>query len=66
MNFSVIFNVMNPFHKRHAGSLSLANFSGAVFSRAHFQRIAQISSLCDFHYKSEGIPSLMHFGLLLN
>ena len=32
------------------GSLAPANFSGAVFTCAHFQKLAQISSLCDFHY----------------
>jgi hypothetical protein len=41
--------------------LAPADFSGAVFNIAHFQKIAQISSLCDFHYISEGIPSLMFF-----
>ena len=41
------------------------DFSGAVFTRADFQKIAQISSLCDFHYISEGIPSLMRFWLLM-
>ena len=46
----------------YTGSLASADFSGAVFTCAHFQRIAQISSLCNFHYISEGIPSLMHFG----
>ena len=43
-------------------SLAPADFSGAVFTCAHFQRIAQIFSLCDFHYISKIIPSLMHFG----
>ena len=37
-------------------------FSGAVFT-AHFQKIAQIAILCDFHYISKGISSLMHFWL---
>ena len=40
-----------------------ANFSGAVFTHAHFQEIAQISSLCDFHYIS--FPSLMRFWLVM-
>ena len=35
-----------------------------VFTHAHFQRIAQITSLCDLHNICEGIPSLMHFWLL--
>ena len=35
------------------------------FTCAHFQKIIQISCICDFHYISEGIPSLMHFGLLM-
>ena len=30
-----------------------ADFSGAFFTHAHFQKIAQTSSLCDFHYISE-------------
>ena len=41
-----------------------ADFSSVVFTCAYFQEIAQISSLCNFHYISEGIPSLMWFGLL--
>jgi hypothetical protein len=45
--------------------LASADFSGAVFTRAYFQKISQISSLCDFYYISEGIPSLMHFRLLM-
>ena len=32
------------------GFLVSADLSGAVFTHAHFQKIAQISSLCDFHY----------------
>ena len=46
-------------------SLAPADFSGAVFTCAHFQKVAQISSLCDFHYITEGIPSLMRFWLLM-
>ena len=45
----------------YTGSLAHGDFSGAFFTCAHFQKIAQISSLCHFHYISEGIPSLMHF-----
>ena len=45
-------------------TLALSDFSGAVFPCGHFQKIAEISSLCDFHYISEGNPSLMHFCLL--
>ena len=44
--------------------LAPADFSGAYFTRADFQKIAQISSLCDFHYISEEIPSLMRFWFL--
>ena len=40
----------------YTGSLALADFSGAFFTHAHFQKIGQIASLCDFHYISEGIP----------
>ncbi len=49
----------------YTGSLTPADLSGVVFTCAHFQKIAQISSLCDFHYISEGIPSLMRFWLLM-
>ena len=45
----------------YTGSLAPADFSGAVFTHADFQKIAPISSLSDFHYVSEGIPSLMRF-----
>ena len=37
----------------YTGSLAPAVFSGAVFTHAHFWKIAQISSLFDFHL-SEG------------
>ena len=43
-------------------SLAPANFNGVVFTCMLFQKIANTSNLCDFHYISEGIPSLMHFG----
>ena len=46
----------------HTGSLVPADFSGAGFTCAHFQKIAQISRLCNFHYTSEGIPLLCIFG----
>ena len=36
----------------HNGSLVPADYSGAVFNRAHFQKVAQISSSCNFHYIS--------------
>ena len=49
----------------YTGSLAPADFSGAVFTCVHFQKIAQISSLYDFHYISERIPSPMHFWLLM-
>ena len=51
--------------EKYTGSLAPANFNGVVFTRAHFQKIAQISSLCDFLYIIEGIPSLMRFWLLM-
>ena len=54
-------NTSQPFFTVHTPG-SCADFSGAVFSHAHFQKIAQISSLCNFHY----IPSLMRFWLLMN
>ena len=37
----------------------------SVITWAHFQKRAQISSLCDFHYISERIPSLMSFWSLM-
>ena len=46
-------------------SLAPADFNGAFFTRAHFQKIAQMPSLHDFQYISEGIPSLMGFWLLM-
>ena len=46
-------------------SLAPADFSGAVCTGAHFQKVAQISSLCDFQYITEGIPSIMRFRLLM-
>ena len=46
----------------YTGSLAPTDFSGAFFTHAHFQKIAQITSLCHFHYISEGNPSIMHFG----
>ena len=49
----------------YTGSLAPADFSGVVFTLAHFQKIAQISSLYDFHYITEISLSLMHFGLLM-
>ena len=33
----------------YTGSLAPADFSGVVFNHAHFQKIAQISRLCDFY-----------------
>ena len=46
--------------------LAPMDFSGAVFTCAHFQNIAQTSSLCEFHYKStKGNPSLMRCRLLI-
>ena len=48
----------------YTGSLAPANFSGAVFTCAHFQKIALISSLCNFNYISEGIPSNLCFCLV--
>ena len=35
---------------KYTGSLASADFSGAVFTHAYFQKISQISSLCHFHY----------------
>ena len=46
---SVIFGRFWSFHM-YTGSFAPADFSGAVFTCAHFQKIAQISSLCDFQY----------------
>ena len=30
-----------------------------------FKKVAQISSLCEFHYINEGTPSLMHFWFVM-
>ena len=49
----------------YTGSLAPADFSGAVFTCGHFQKIDQISSLYNFHYISKGIPSLMRFWLIM-
>ena len=46
-------------------TLAPVDFSGVVFTCAHFQKVAQISSLCNFYYIREGIPSLMRFWLLM-
>ena len=60
---ALICNGLKLFMKKHyTGSLAPADFSGAVFTRAHFQKIAEISSLCNFHCISKGILSLMHLG----
>jgi hypothetical protein len=60
-------HIFDSDHKKiqNARSLTPADFIGAVFTHVHFQKIAQISSLCNFHYISEWIPSLMHFLLLM-
>ena len=50
----------------YTGSLTPADFRGAVFTCAHIQKIAQISSLWNFHQISEGINSLMRFWLVCN
>ena len=60
--FCFMYLIWNSYY---AGSLAPVNSSVAVFTHAHFQRIAQISSLCNFHSISEGISSLMRFWLLL-
>ena len=43
-------------------SYAPADFNGALLTHEHFQKNAEISRLCNFHYKSDLIPSLMHFG----
>ena len=62
-SFSCRDSILQEF--QYTRSLAPADFSGAVFTCLHFQIIAQISSLCDFHYTSEGIPSLMRFWLVI-
>ena len=72
MNSNSVKDPKGPLHNgaisilMYTGSLALADFSGGVFTCAHFQNIAQISSFCHFHYMSEGIPSLMRFWLRTN
>ena len=51
--------------QNYTQSLAPANFSGAVFTYVHFQKIAQISSICNFQKINEGIPSLVRFWLLM-
>ena len=53
---------LNP---KYTGLLAPADFSGAVFTCAHFQKIAQISSLCDFHYKTWEIVTLKFLALIM-
>ena len=49
----------------YTGFLAPGNFNGAVFTCVYFQKIAQLSGLCNFQYISEGIPSLMSSWLLM-
>ena len=58
----LLFHILNTWY---TGSLAPVDFSGAVFTCAHFQKIDQQSSLCNFYYISEGIPLLMDFWLLM-
>ena len=44
---------------QRAGLLAPANSTGAVFAHADFQMIAEISIICSFFKRSDGIPSLM-------
>ena len=55
----------SKFKPNYTGSLAPADFSGAVLTCAHLKNIAQRSSLCNFQYISEGIPSLTRFWLLM-
>ena len=44
----------------------LLRISKVQFSLVNiFKKVAQISSLCDFHYINEGTPSLMHFWFVM-
>ena len=43
----------------YTGSMAPVDFSGAVFTCMHFQKIALICSFAISNYSSEGIPSLM-------
>ena len=45
--------------KLYTRSLAPSDFSGAVFTYVHLQKIAKISSLFKFHYISQGIPFLV-------
>ena len=40
-------------------------FKAQISTTPHFQKIPLIFSLCNFHYKSEGIPSLICFWWLM-
>ena len=45
--------------------LASADFSGADFTHAYFQKIAKNPACAILHYSSEGIPSLIRFWLLM-
>ena len=57
VEFAIVYRLFKSTHT--IGSLAPLDFSGSVFTCADFQKIAQISSLCDVHYISEEITSLM-------
>ena len=57
VKFAIVYRLFKSTHT--TGSLDPLDFSGSVFTCADFQKIAQISSLCDVHYISEEITSLM-------
>ena len=62
----VILRKKNCSSTPNSRSLASANFSGALFTTAYFQKnSAQISSLCNFHIINEGISSLMRLWLLM-
>ena len=62
---SLIFSTKVVSIELYTRSFVPADFGGAVFTRAHFQKIDQKSGLCNFPYIREEIPSLMCFGLLI-
>ena len=66
----LICNGLKLFMKKHyTGSLAPADFSGAVFTCSYFQIIAQIFSLCGFHYicaKKQQRPSFFRCSPMCN
>ena len=60
VKFAIVYRLFKSTHT--TGSLDPLDFSGSVFTCADFQKITQISSLCDVYYiVSEEITSLIRW-----